>query len=63
MRRPAQPDTTALEIANTILGTGKKLSEAMQIPALAIAIRARAKKHMRDKQRPDFKKLQSADCE
>jgi len=57
----AEPDRAALEIAHRMLGSKASLDDMLKDPALKAALRAAARRHMRQRARFDPKKLQAND--
>lgn len=55
------PDLAALEICHRLVAPRISFSDAMADPAIKRAIEARARKHMRSRNRYDTKKFQAND--
>ena len=57
----AEPDRASLEVAHRILGAKAPLDDMLKDPALRAALRAAARRHMRQRARFDPKKLPAND--
>lgn len=58
-----QPDQLALEIAHRRVAPRTPYAEAMADPAISKLITARARRHMRERQKMDLKRIQANDNE
>jgi len=57
----AEPDRAALEVAHRMLGAKSPLDDMLKNPAFKAALKAAARRHMRNRDRFDPKKLQAND--
>jgi heme oxygenase len=57
----AEPDRAALEVAHRMLASNVPLDDMLKDPALNVALKAVARRHMRRRAQVDLKKLQAND--
>lgn len=60
-RKKITPDRMSLEVAHSKLALTQPLDEVMKSKLLSRAVKAVARKHIKDRERFDAKKMQSGD--